>query len=264
MRLRKKTITAPGWPRRLTRLAVIFLTASLSLLLLFIRPLGDLELAGVIFVLSFIGHSILAWLTFDSVKAWRAVDYPWVCASFIAVIFALANGTETALKQELQAAKLSYQDSLAILRNTAQILVDYYCKDFSPSALQKQVCERLPLVIESTDYSLVGVNKPDFAIGGTPDWWDLVLPPDYQRPDPMPSLGAGSWDGVKGAVEQANSTKQSYMLALQGAYYRERSWQALFVSTGVRYWYFLVAFFVGLRLSRTTAELLQANARRVV
>jgi hypothetical protein len=38
--------------------------------------------------------------------------------------------------------------------------------------------------------------------------------------------------------------------------------RSFILSTKLRYWYFAMAFFVGLRLSKTTAEVLQAGAAR--
>jgi hypothetical protein len=222
---------------------------------------NTLKVAVILFVMSFTGFSLVAYFTYDCVRAWRAVDYPWVCASLMAVIFALANATEVGWRQEFDAARTSYKIAIS---NFSYDLVYFQARHCGQESnlldIQQGVCRGIPGVIKLAETLIFEIDSPSYELRETPEllWSFYPLHGDEVTKlvytDTLWRLGF--------IMDRIWNASGAYQEAFKLAEERHHAWQAALVKVSVNYWYFLIAFFVGLRLSKTTAELLQAQAAR--
>src|SRR4051812_42585466 len=82
--------TTPGRERRRT----VMMFSGLVAILAFDATTFDLNNPAtlmMIFLISFMGFSFLAWFTFGGARAWRAVDYAWVFTTFVGLVMAVIN-----------------------------------------------------------------------------------------------------------------------------------------------------------------------------
>jgi hypothetical protein len=190
-------VQTPGINRRLSIAVIAITTAFATYLLIAYTERHDFIVASAIFLVSLLGFSTVAFLSFSCVVGWRVIDYVWVSASFVGVIVALVNVSEVNRRQELDGAKAQFRHSLSVLISTAQNVAQNYCTerpDEPLSALQRQVCERIPAFVPGmesierttdtgSDYE--AVTRGAFPIGNVPaDWWDMLLPPEEQSRPP--------------------------------------------------------------------------------
>jgi hypothetical protein len=71
---------------------------------------------------------------------------------------------------------------------------------------------------------------------------------------------AGSWAGLYDSADRFTKAVTLYKVAIEKNKPNLTRLQQLLLSTELKFWYFFMAFFVGLRVSKTTAEILQAQA----
>ena len=266
--MRTSTIKAPGWPRWFAVATVSALAVLLSLLVYSFGHLGDLAVAAAILLISLAAHSVIALLTFDSQRGWRAVDYPWVAASFVAIIVAIANIAENSWQAQFQELKYTYQSSLGQFREAASNLLKINCKQEPP--YNNDICSKLETAITITGWQAKDVGAPkiyltmndiglnpepylmdlEAIIGGTSKKLELQLP--------VRNPVAQAWFYTDIYLKSINSLRSLYEASYNKDIKHKSGWKYILVTKAMRYWYFAPAYFVGLRLSRTTAELLQA------
>jgi hypothetical protein len=73
-----------------------------------------------------------------------------------------------------------------------------------------------------------------------------------------------SWIMVRHRAHEAETARKIYISVLRKKSDREERWERFFVSGEIKYWYLILAFSVGLRLSRITAEIIQDRPKKTV
>ena len=92
---------------------------------------GSLWMVLIIFLTSLFAFSFVAALTFDSVRVWRAVDYPWVFTAVVAVVMTVVRADYEIALRSRDYHQLLYRNSLVnawkamndfALQSTAKLL----------------------------------------------------------------------------------------------------------------------------------------------
>jgi hypothetical protein len=255
-------ISRPGRRRRIAGLIIVFVTVLLCLFLAWLHGRQYIWGAIVVLFVSLAGFSLLAGLTFDSVRLWRAVDYLWICITFGAAAVALVNLNLALLDQRVIETRLSCRIGVIYFINTSKKFLNTECRVTTLSDIQRQVCERLPEAIERLEFDVEMLSLPGFSIFDRFRLWPSRLIPEAHN-NFAQILGDGAW--------RLYSEELSYFRNLQCLPFEEARQTrkevdsygrtSVIASQQLKYWYLLIAFFTGLRLSRTTAELLQTRAR---
>lgn len=251
----------PGWPRRTLIAGLVVAMACVSLALALRSARADLGTAAAILGISIVGFSLIAWLSFDAVWVWRLLDYPWVCATFVAVLVALTNISENARREELFRARAEMRTAFSTLIYIVKSAVEANCQQHPSGATMYQpapepykgACEQIIHFVPQMEYQLAQdgftSSKSDIAAWGQ----SLCMPntPLQGRWEAMCTAGQSFDRAAKRAKEAIleNSKPNNPLLTH-------------LLSTDLRYWYYLLAFFVGLRLSKLTAESFQGLSMR--
>src|SRR5262249_27616923 len=99
-------LSKPGPTRPAVVLTLVGVAAAISLLLALHEDGDPIETAVVIGGVSLVLFSAVALFTSDCVRVWHCVDYAWVATTFVTVIVALSNISETNRLRSLADAKL--------------------------------------------------------------------------------------------------------------------------------------------------------------
>lgn len=243
-------LRTPGRFRQITVLLVILLTASIGILLTLFGRGVDLQIATEVFLVSLVGFSAVAAVSWDCVRGWRAVDFPWVCASFIAIIVALANISEASRRERLSLAKSEMSSAFADLIYWTNSMLVNDCVElptrvgsWQRSFPGQEACDRIAHFLPQMRRDF---DNPDSSSGNA---WGMEFPPN----GPAGSLA------VPG--KKFDRLSNDYM-AVKKANPQPTGLQARLVGTEIKFWYLMMAFFVGLRLSKVTAEWLHIHATR--
>jgi len=256
-------IQVPGWPRRIAIACVSALAAAASIFIAGSLKTNDLGAAFAILSVSIICFSGLAWLSFDCLLGWRLVDILWICASLAAVVVALTNISETERRSRLFQAKLEMSQAFLNLLYTAQGTVTNDCEELPttadmskrPPEPYKGACDRMKHFIPQIEYDYNQfTTSPDAKISNVNGWGkDIKVPA-------VPAAPVGSWARLYDSAERFTTAVQIYEKAIEQNEPNLTTFQSFLLSTDLKYWYFFIAFFVGLRISKTTAEILQVQA----
>ena len=252
-----------GSARRATVTLIVALMAAASVWLAVRSPQGEIAIALETFFLSMAGFTLIAWLSFDAVLAWRSVDFPWVCTSFAAILVALLNIAEATRRESFQTAKAELSRSFSELIYATQSVITNDCHELPTRAGMWQrapepyqgACDRIqhfaPQMSHAYDEfartsdfnSLKGWSRNLELVTGTPE---------------------RGWAGLNNSAQRVSAAVKNYGPALidnsQSRSGRLEGMRRVILSADLKYWYFAMAFFVALRLSKTTAEVFQARA----
>jgi hypothetical protein len=254
----------PGARRRSAILLMVIVVIATCAALAVGGGHGDVAIALEILVASVLGFSLVAFISFDAALAWRCVDFPWVCASFAAITVALININAAALREQVLVAKSEISKRFSDLIYAVQSTVTNDCQDlptrremWTPAPEPyRGACDRmkrfLPQMVSQYDEF-----SRSSDLSGLRGWAMNMLVPQTQP--------TGSWAGLTESAKPFLDVSDTYGPILSGALTAQRVDHSsilhhLVLTTGLRYWYFIMAFFVGLRVSKTTAEVLQARA----
>lgn len=220
----------------------------------------EVTIALEILSISIIGFSSIAMLSYEAVLQWRAVDFPWVLTSFATIVVSLANISANDQRQQISRAQAEISRTFSDLVYATNSIITNDCqehptpKDISQSSPEpyKGACERikhsLPQMINASD-NFPGKLNADVL----KEWGRKMIVPDTKP--------TGSWEGQVFAAQRLMKSADQYGPELQKLTGTSVDPLTSFVlSTRLRLWYFAMAFFVGLRLAKTTAEVLQAHA----
>lgn len=229
-----------GWHRRIlvSLLTLVIGYVCLTIALWSAQP--DLRIAGVILVVSLAGFSAIAWLTFDATRAWRLVDYPWVLASFVAVLVALTSISESARREQVSQSKAAAREALSTLNAHTKFLME----DCKKSNWFPKVCPQIQNYQRWMEMELNGDRSEDSH------WGERLCPPKLEIPEILQD-----WRLLCQYGQLVSQRSQA--LADQEKSPDADRLSALILKTKLHYWYYILAFFVGLRVSKITAELLQ-------
>jgi len=240
---------------------------AICVLLVFHSAQEEAALALEIFLISVFGFSLIAVFTYDAVLCWRFVDFPWVCTSFAAIVVALLNIAEVDRREQTSSARSEISRSFSALIYTTQSVVTNDCQEL-PSRQQMWsrapepydgACDRIKHFLPQMIY-----HYDEFA--GSQDLSSLE---GWARNMEVPgATPTGSWSGQYHSAKQflLVSNKYSKLFEENSILEKEINWSRslknFILTTDLKYWYFAMAFFVGFRLSKTAAELLQAMVSR--
>jgi hypothetical protein len=274
-------IAKAGWPRRLLSMGIIIATFAMAAAAFVfvdeavrdrtgrVPDYFEFAISGAVFLISLFGNSLLAWVTFDAQKAWRAVDYPWVLIAFGSVVLALTNMINAEEQQYFYRAKTSYVTELNSFYTELLKLPAHLCSNLDGlQESEKSACNSIAHTLGTiqTEVTAVLADDPSRIAEGQ-DWGGVLFsfgPVKYdpaQTSYPSPQLLPKSeWRSMESSLIHANASLRAYNSAQIGFSKHRGRWSSR-GSTSIYFalWYMLLAFLVGLRLSRTTAELLQAR-----
>ena len=256
MRLRRQ-ISRPL--RASIAILIVMLIISISLVLFSFQ--GVVTVALEIFAVSAVGFSLIATYTYRIVILWRAVDFPWILTSFAAIVVSLVNISANEQKQYSSTAQNEISKAFSDLIYATRSIATNDCetqpaerdmRQLSPEPY-KGACDRmrhiLPQMVYASDQISDTINTDQLTGWGR----NLLLPADTKA--------TGGWKNQGAAAQNLINVVDRYGPGLQKIKAASGDTVENFIlSTRLRLWYFVMAFFVGLRLSKTTAEVLQARA----
>jgi len=163
---------------------------------------------------------------------------------------ALLNISEADRLKEVSLAKSEISQRFSDLIYAAQSTVTNDCQELPTHAPEPYsgACDRLKHFLSQMTYRHDDISTSldlDRLSG-----WAMELQVPYGYP-------TGSWYELFDSARRFRATTELFSPVLRTDILR-----SFILSIHLRYWYFAMAFFVGLRLSKTTAEVLQARAAR--
>jgi hypothetical protein len=214
--------------------------------------------ALAIFFVSVLGFSLVAVISYDATIGWRLVDAFWVCGSFAAVVVALINIEDAASRQQISNARSEITDLFSGLLFGVQSIVTNDCEE-SPAVWDvrprtpepyKGACDQLKHLIPEMSYQydeFSRTNKISYLKLGA-----QVC---------VTGATTGSWASLNDRANRFLQAADRLRPRLETQPQNDSLHQFI-ASTELKYWYFFMAFFVGLRLSKTAAEVFQIRASR--
>jgi hypothetical protein len=255
-----RCVRAPGWKRRVTIAIIVAVIVAISVGIAERPDPEGISAALAIFAASLIGFSLVAAVSHDAVLCWRFVDFFWICSSFAAVVVALVNVDEAIGREQISNARSELTDLFSGLVFAAQSIITTDCEEPSSDDVRPRsaepyrgACDQLKHLIpellyeydqfaHSNSVASLRLRVKDVLVSGAP---------------------VGAWANLNDRVNRFVETcdRLDPILGMKG---KRDPLHRFVVGTQVKYWYFFMAFFVGLRLSRTTAEILQVGASRAL
>ena len=237
---------------RLSRLNILFITliaitTPVAFLIEFSRQ-GDLQTALWIFVISLFGFSILAFMSWDCIRAWRAVDYLWVFSSFVAIMISLQKIRESERLDLLAARRQELVSAFSQLNYQGERVFEAGCTGEKPvfvlriTEISQQGCARLGDFLPQMQYQIQNVDQ-------YVNIWGKEFE-EHEFKNFFQTIG-----------QQFDSSLTSYVAA-KNANPPPSGLASIVIGTKAKNWYYILAFLVGLRLSRTTSELMQATLQK--
>lgn len=252
--------TLLGKRRRYVVAGVAFLTVTLSAALPLAVDQHDLWVALAVLLIALIGFHSVALLSFECTSCWRAVDYPWVLATFMAILIALTNIYENSRIAPLATAqierRLNYEQLIYAMKGV--ITNDCHPKP-SRTGIWNVSPEPHPGACDRIEHFLPQIENEAARDALTPDdgsgnAWGLDILAAEEN-------AVGSWAGLYAVARKFHATSKRTREVIEGVRQTPRSPIAAWAtSSSLKYWYFILAFCLGLRLSKITAELLAGHA----
>jgi hypothetical protein len=279
-----KRFRTAGWPRRFASIVVIAFTCTFCIISVYMSRIGrnvffifgapietpilygEFAISCLILGFSLLGNTLLAWLTFDANKMWRAVDYPWVFAAFIAIVVSLANIKDADQRGRVAGAQNDYLTALNNLRAALSNSPAPACDEKGLNANASAACQSIGYALGVVQNEIPVLQNHEYWGLAVDDWWKILFKYGNANYKPTessastPQLQDGNkWSYLNNHIVLANVTLSIYLDAEREFQDYEKTRLVPFPGPAARFWYFILAYFVGLRLSRTTAELLQAR-----
>lgn len=219
---------------------------------------GKSSLGGAITILivSLLGFHLVGVLTPDCPRLWRCVDYPWILTTFMTIVLALTNIQETA---RLAPLKLAVSDRRAAYDSLIYSMKSVITNDCHPKASRAGMwqpspepypgeCDRIEHILPQIERAAAEESDPSKLNSGA-YWGQGIIEPNTQP--------VGSWDGLyndaRKFTESAHRTQKAIEESARIPASPIASWAT---GNSLRYWYFVLAFFLGLRVSKVSVELM--------
>jgi hypothetical protein len=208
-----------------------------------------------ILLVSLLGFHCVAFMTADCTRLWRCVGYPLALAGFIAILTALAGIQENARLAPLNAALADRKVAYDALIYSTKAVIENDCHPKSTRGLMYTpspepyvgACERMEHFLPQIEFSASAESKVVGLNSG--EGWGL----DIITPD----VPTGAWLGLYNDAARFNESVKRTAKVLEESRKTPQSPLATWAASGaIRYWYFVLAFFLGLQLSKITADLL--------
>jgi hypothetical protein len=248
------------WPRVGTILLVI-LTTTLCIAVATRLQAGLILNAIVIFATSLCGFHGVAWLTYRHKRIWNTLDYALELVTITTLVAALAGIQESSRTQILQAEfaqrKAEHASFLYALKST--ITNDCHPKPsrlgiWTPSPEPYLgACDRVEHFLPQIEFAFG--NETGIESMTSDDSWPRNILIDEDA-------AVGSWKGLYTQAHKliAGSQRTKFILEAQNAD-RSDIMKLLAESGKLRYWQYLLAFVLGLRLARRSVTIWQARSQ---
>jgi hypothetical protein len=247
-------VSVAGLKRRFFTAGSVLLTIVISFRISGSTSVNPLQPAAYILLCSVVGFTVIAVLTHDSRRGWRAVDYLWVCTTLATIVVALVNIASNSRKEEISSARSSVRSAFSnVLYLTRAVLEDdcqqrpsravYYTPASEP---YPGACDRMAHFLPQMDFEMSAIELNPKAPHN--EWgMDIVLP----NTNPQ-----GRWQALYAAGRDLDQKFAALDTILDRQQPTDGSLSRFILSTRLRYWYFILAFFLGLRFSKVTAEII--------
>lgn len=243
-------------PKRICVAALVTVTSCICVGLSVNEVWSDLATALTVFLVSLSGFHLVAFLTFRCAICWRAVDYPWVLATIMAVIIAVTNIYDRSHKDALEAAyaerQLVYEDLINAIKTT--VTNDCHPKT-SRAGMWRAApepydggCDRIEHFLPQIENEAAREAASRKLAYGNAWGIDMLI---------EENAAVGSWAAlytVSRRFDSASERTQSVIEKIEGELAGRRiTW---LTGQNLKYWYFMLAYLLGLRIAKVTAELL--------
>jgi hypothetical protein len=233
------------------------LAAGIALLLAFLDHGEPIETAVAIGAVSLLLFTVAAVLTFDCVRAWHCVDYAWVATTFMTVVVALSNISENNRLRNLRDARLHVLAAFSDLIYTNRQILENDCKapalrpvGYKPSPLPYEgACQRMDRILPQMEQQYRDADR-----GGSTEVLKTWTRAALCLPGSSPQ---GAWSELCEETDRLKTKTTELSVVLADNLPSTSAISRLTIDGGIRYWYFAMAFVVGVRLSLVTAVLLR-------
>lgn len=252
----------PGKRRRRIVVSVVLLTTALSVAIALSTPMNDVWTALAILLVALTGFHAIAFMTFDCAPCWRAVDYPWFFAATVTVLLTLTNIYESARSAPIAAAQSERRANYWQLIYHVKVVITDSCYRKPEGQDMWTVwpepypgaCRHIEDLLPQIENAAAREAQADDL--SSEDWGRYVIG-NLGRP----VRASGSWAALYEVARNFDATSQRTRQLVDSATATPRSpFAALATFGALKYWYFAVSFFLGLRLAKITAEILLSIA----
>lgn len=225
-------------------------------------PFGVIGNAIVILIVSLLGFHGAVWFSYERKMAWQALDYALELITVVSLIAALAGIQQSAVAETLEAA---FSRRKAEQANLLYVIKSTITNDCHPKESRKSMwtpspepydgaCDRMEHFLPQIEYAF-GKETGVETMTADDSWAQNLLIND--------EAATGSWQGL---YDEANrfiegSRRTRHVLDTQGPLSSEFI-KTLAGSGKLRYWQYLLAFALGLRIARQTGGLLEGKAKK--
>jgi hypothetical protein len=215
-----------------------------------------------ILLVSFLGFHAIAFLSFDCATCWRAVDYPWVLATFMAILIALTNIYEGSRVAPLAASQIERKQNYENLIYALKGVITNDCHPKPSRAGMWSVapepyegaCDRIEHFLPQVENEAARDALSSEGFSGNAWGLDILVQEEN---------ALGSWAGLYDVARKFDATSTRTREVIDNVRRSPRSPIASWAASGsLKYWYFMLAFFLGLRLSKISAELMASVATK--
>lgn len=212
--------------------------------------------APLILALSLIAFHAIAFLLVDFPRFWKAVDYPWVLTTLTVILVSLANISENGKLNPLLAAQ---NVRIAAIDDLIYAVESTITNDCHPKGTRAQMwspspeptpgeCERLEHFLPQMKVDRAKADKDPMTLFFNEWGMNIIL--DRSR-------AVGSWMGLYRQADKFTAVNRDYQRIHEEVRKRAES-PLVSLSRGeaMKFWYFLLAYVLGLRIAKISAELL--------
>jgi hypothetical protein len=294
--------SVPGWPRRIVVVVLVALALALTVrIALVLENAPPIVVATAAFIISLAHFQLVAFRTYDAEICWRTVDYLWVSAAAGTILVATANLEISSQRNEIGALRNDLQLTGANTVNSVDELA-LFCLKIDESrhhvegTLQKAVllealpnslslrydihlsygCHELEDLTNTLKKEILLVTLPSgrswLSLGLLPcEGGSLMIWGTSAWLEDHPSLeekqyGSRLRDGICESASHIDNTRQALQVSEQRLErIRGMPWQRYLIErqNTVYWWYVALAFAVGIRLGKVTAEIKQRAAAKL-
>jgi hypothetical protein len=227
-------------------------------------PAGIIANAVLILVVSLAGFHAAVWFSHERKLAWQMLDYALELITVVALIAALAGIQQSAVAEALQA---EFSRRKADQANLVYFIKSTITNDCHPKESRKDMwtpspepydgaCDRIEHFLPQIEY-VFGKETGVETMTADDSWARDLLIND--------ETATGSWRGLYDEAKRfmEGSRRTRHVLDTQGQLSSEFI-KTLAGSGKLRYWQYLLALALGLRIARRTGGLLDGRAKERV
>lgn len=249
-----------NYPRAIT-ISIILATGCLCVAAGSIRFSQNLWNAAAILVISTLGFHAVALLTFRCTVCWRAVDYPWTLAAVTSIVIALTAIHESErtsrYEAQLQVHTSNFRNLIYSVKSTLTNDCNpppgrelYWKPTAEPIANE---CGRLAHLLPQLE--VIEKEEPEkkkfYESEGSAR--NFLIYEDKAQ---------GSWAGLQNAANQLRESSHRMQAIWRELENSPASFSAWANPSSFKLWYLVLAYILGLRLAKITAEIKMARSAR--